>query len=94
MLNVLHLAFERSTGTDKTAMDFRPRLPEIRWQSCLSLGFPRVRNRFGGTTNARAYPAGQTLGQTANFRQTAPEIHVSPGFAAHFCPAPPKRLST
>jgi len=32
-----------------------------------------VRNRFGGTTNARAYPAGQTLGQTASFRQTAPE---------------------
>jgi hypothetical protein len=27
------------------------------------------------------YPAGQTLGQTANFRQSAPEIHVSPGFA-------------
>src|ERR1035438_6550533 len=24
------------TGTDKTAMDFRRRLPEIRWQSCLS----------------------------------------------------------
>src|ERR1035441_6239571 len=53
----------------------------------------RVRNRFGGTTNARAHPSGQTLGQTANFRQTAPEIHVSPGLAAHFCPAPPKRLS-
>src|ERR1035438_3710826 len=34
-------------------------------------------------TNARAYPEGQTLGQTANFRQTAPEIHVSPGFAAY-----------
>src|ERR1019366_1857027 len=28
-------------------------------------------------------PAGQTLGQTANFRQTASEIHVSPGFAAN-----------
>src|ERR1039457_5507938 len=52
----------------------------------LLLGDPRylrVRNRFGSTTNAQAYPAGQTLGQTANFRQTAPEIHVSPGFAAH-----------
>jgi hypothetical protein len=23
-------------GTDKTAMDFRRPLPEIRWQSCLS----------------------------------------------------------
>ena len=53
----------------------------------LLLGDPRylrVRNRFGSTTNAQAYPAGQTLGQTANFRQTAPEIHVSPGFAAHY----------
>jgi hypothetical protein len=50
----------------------------------LLLGDPRyleARDRFGGTTDARAYPAGQTLGQTANFRQTAPEIHVSPGFA-------------
>src|ERR1035437_463255 len=28
----------------------------------------------GDTTNARAHPAGQTLGQTPNFRQTAPEI--------------------
>ena len=31
-------------GTDKTAMDFRRLLPEIRWQSCLSpvpgTGFP------------------------------------------------------
>src|ERR1035441_5659335 len=42
----------------------------------------RVGNRFGSTTDAETYPAGQTLGQTANFRQTAPEIHVSPGFAA------------
>src|ERR1035441_2827876 len=25
------------------------------------------------TTNARTYPVGQTLGQTASFRQTAPE---------------------
>jgi hypothetical protein len=42
----------------------------------------RVGNRLASTTNAETYPAGQTLGQTANFRQTAPEIHVSPGFAA------------
>ena len=27
-------------GTDKTAMDFRRPLPEIRWQSCLSPGSP------------------------------------------------------
>ena len=26
--------------TDKTAMDFRRLLPEIRWQSCLSPGYP------------------------------------------------------
>ena len=38
----------------------------------------RVRDRFRSTTNAGTYPARQTLGQTANFRQTAPEIHVSP----------------
>jgi hypothetical protein len=30
------------------------------------------------------YPVGQTLGQTANFRQTAPEIGVSPGFASSY----------
>jgi hypothetical protein len=38
----------------------------------------------GGNTEwtmvGAAFPAGQTLGQTANFRQTAPEIGVSPGF--------------
>ena len=31
---------------------------------------------------SRGGPAGQTLGQTGNFRQSAPEIHVSPGIAA------------
>src|ERR1035437_5855248 len=51
-------------------------------------------NRFGDTTNARAYPAGQTLGPTANFRQNAPKIHVSPGVAAYFGPTPPKRIRT
>jgi hypothetical protein len=35
---------------------------------------------------------GQTLGQTAKFRQTAPEIGVSPGFATHFRPALPKTV--
>src|ERR1019366_1929199 len=30
------------------------------------------------------YRAGQTQGQTAKFRQTAPEIGVSPGFAANY----------
>ena len=48
--------------TDKTAMDFRRRLPEIRWQSCLSSGelagdqyasprlsIPRTRMRSGGS---------------------------------------------
>ena len=35
---------------------------------------------------------GQTLGQTANFRQTAPEIDVSPGFAAHRGPPTPKTV--
>jgi hypothetical protein len=40
------------------------------------LGAPTAAASQGG------YPAGQTLGQTANLRQTAPEIHVTPGFAA------------
>src|ERR1017187_10715372 len=31
---------------------------------------------FGDRANARAYAVRQTLGQTANFRQSAPEIHV------------------
>src|ERR1039457_483475 len=43
-------------------------------------------------TAPRLYPAGQTLGQTAKFRQTAPEIGVSPGFATHFRPACPKTV--
>src|ERR1035441_9300208 len=39
---------------------------------------------FGGPmryTAGATDPAGQTLGQTASFRQTAPETGVSPGFA-------------
>src|ERR1035441_8076081 len=43
-------------------------------------------------TAPRLYPAGQTLGQTAKFRQTTPEIGVSPGFATHFRPACPKTV--
>src|ERR1019366_3922824 len=52
----------QALGTDKTAMDFRRRLPEIRWQSCLSpgdlvgdqqasprLSIPRTRMRSGGS---------------------------------------------
>src|SRR5260370_16922055 len=31
-------------------------------------------------------PPGANRGQTANFRQSAPEIHVSPQFAAFVCP--------
>src|SRR5450759_3475572 len=41
---------------------------------------------------AITYP-GQTLGQTANFRQTAPEIGVSPGFAAIVQKEPPAKRS-
>src|ERR1019366_1338978 len=33
----------------------------------------RVLNGFGGTRSGEAFPVGQTLGQTASFRQTAPE---------------------
>ena len=32
-----------------------------------------MRNGFGGTRPGVAFPVGQTLGQTASFRQTAPE---------------------
>src|ERR1017187_5788914 len=40
-----------------------------------------VLNRLGGQEQRGAYRVGQTLGQTANFLQTAQEIHVGPGFA-------------
>jgi hypothetical protein len=40
-------------------------------------------DRPWGQEQRGAHPAGQTLGQTANFLQTAKETHVSPGFAAH-----------
>src|ERR1035441_10260888 len=56
-------------GTDKTAMDFRRRLPEIRWQSCLSpgelagdqyasprLSIPRTRMRSGGSRQKKDPP--------------------------------------
>ena len=33
----------------------------------------RVLNGFGGTRPGVSFPVGQTLGQTASFRQTAPE---------------------
>src|ERR1039457_4317510 len=33
-----------------------------------------------GRSLGAAFPVGQTLGQTANFRQTPPEIGVSPEF--------------
>src|ERR1035441_9843389 len=53
--------------------------------SCPSV--PTLRNGifilYGEPAGARLRSRGQTLGQTANSRQKAPEIHVSPGFAAH-----------
>src|ERR1017187_3874905 len=51
-----------------------------------------VLNRFGETTNGQPVPLGKPWGQTAKFRQTAPEIGVSPGFATHFRPAFPKTV--
>src|ERR1035441_10207509 len=45
-----------------------------------------------GHNERAACPVGRTLGQTAKFRQTAPEIGVSPGFATHFRPALPKTV--
>jgi hypothetical protein len=70
--------------------------------SHLSIGFwagarranAGVLNRLGGQEQRGAYPVGQSLGQTANFLQTAQEIHVSPGFAAYFGQPSPRRLST
>src|ERR1035441_5920423 len=53
---------------------------------------PRVLNRFGETDERAACPVRQTLGQTAKFRQTAPEIGVRPGFAKPFRPAFPKKV--
>src|ERR1019366_9071841 len=53
----------------------------------------RVLNRFGETNERAACPVRQTLGQTAKFRQTGPEIGVRPGFAAYFGTPAPKRLS-
>src|ERR1035441_9752892 len=47
---------------------------------------------FWGDDERAACPVRQTLGQTAKFRQTAPEIGVSPGFATHFRPAFPKTV--
>jgi amino acid adenylation domain-containing protein len=44
----------------------------VQWEDAL--------DRSGGRDERAAYTAGQTLGQTANYRQTAPVIHVSPGF--------------
>src|ERR1019366_2233840 len=35
--------------------------------------FVRMLNGFGGTRPGVAFPVGQTLGQTASFRQNAPE---------------------
>src|ERR1017187_7438769 len=87
---------------------FTPESPEIQtFESGISRGSttfaitpayrisaPFRTHRRTTKTNARAYPEGQTLGQTANFRQTAPEIHVSPGFAAYRGPPPRSHASS
>src|ERR1035441_9251683 len=41
----------------------------------------RVLNRFGGTRPRHGVSRGANLGQTANFRQKAPKIGVSPGLS-------------
>src|ERR1019366_4366386 len=58
------------------------------WQSS------RVLNRFGETWPGMAFPVGQTLGQTASFRQTAPETRCQSWVCDAFPPSAPKRLST
>src|ERR1035438_7863512 len=45
----------------------------------------RVLNGFGGTRPGEAFPVGQTLGQTASFRQTAPETWCQ----SRVCGVPP-----
>src|ERR1039457_4891941 len=49
---------------------------------------------LGDTENAGAYPVGQTLGQTASFRQTAPETRCQSRVCGVSEPLPPRRLST
>src|ERR1035438_10102679 len=49
-------------------------------------------NRFGGHDERAAYPAGQTLGQTASFRQTAPETWCQSRVCGAFLPSAPKTV--
>src|ERR1035441_5666495 len=52
----------------------------------------RVLNRFGETWPGMAFPVGQTLGQTASFRQTAPETWCQSRVCGVSRPASPKTV--
>src|ERR1017187_5421067 len=49
-------------------------------------------NGFGGTRPGEAFPVGQTLGQTASFRQTAPETWCQSRGCGVSRPASPKTV--
>ena len=52
----------RVPGTDKTAMDFRRSLPEIRWQSCLSpVPHPADPIGYAGYVGCRLSPFGNAI---------------------------------
>src|ERR1035438_1858051 len=73
----------RAGGHTTTPVKFPPKLSQLylELRNCV-----KGIDSFGDRANARAYAVGQTLGQTANFRQSAPEIHVSPGFGLQRLP--------
>src|SRR5450759_1444435 len=54
--------------------------------------YTRVLNGFGGTRPGEAFPVGQTLGQTASFRQTAPETWCQSRVCGVSRPASPKTV--
>src|ERR1035441_9625473 len=53
-----------------------------------------VLNRFGGTTNGQHIARGKPWDRQPVSGKLRRNLGVSPGFAAHLWPAPPKRLST
>src|ERR1035438_7187033 len=48
----------------------------------------------GGTTNGQHIPRGKPWDRQPVSGKLRRKLGVSPGFAAHFCPAPPKRFGT
>src|ERR1019366_2412485 len=74
-----------------------PRPPSVHCcrEATLDVGQPwdsRVLNGFGGTRPGEAFPVGQTLGQTASFRQTAPETWGQSRGLRRIAARPPKTV--